>query len=64
MKNYSTEILSKRIDKLEEKVNHSTEVQADIYTQVTEITETLEEVRNTVKEMKQEIQALKKQLRK
>ena len=60
MKNYSTEILSKRINKLEERLNHSTEVQADIYTQVTEITETLEKIRNTVKEIKQEIQAIKK----
>ena len=49
MKNYSTEILSKRIDKLEEKLQRYTEVQADTYTQITELAETLEENRKSIK---------------
>lgn len=64
MKTYSTEILSKRINTLERKLQRYTEVQADLYTQVTEIAETLEKVRNTVKHIQQEIQVIKKQVRK
>ena len=64
MKSSSTETLIKRINRLEEKLYRYTETQADIYTNVIEITKILGKIRDVVKTIKNDIPKIVKRLKK
>ena len=64
MKGSSTETLIKRINRLEEKLYRYTETQADIYTNVIEITKILGKIKDIVKTIKKDIPKMVERLNK
>lgn len=64
MKDSSIETLIKRINRLEEKLYRYTETQADIYTNVIEITKILGIIKDIVKTIKNDIPKIVERLKK